>query len=375
MIAIGDDSLNPHGIVEYVSPKGPYSAFSKGKGETDTLLTLTLTMRHPHAQLEGGDRVERRKEPAVAERVEYDEFGLFHENASEYGLPFDTPPVVRRVFVEVKRGRRLSALVWQARDPELVLLHGGSQNAHTWDTVAMALDRPLLAIDLPGHGHSDGPGDQPEPHLNTQSNAADVAVAVRQLAPTAKGVVGMSRGGITTIALCAQAPELVRKIVLVDVLPGTKRERAKRIVDFINGPPSFASLDELLDRTAQVQPEPVTDRHFGGASCITPCSSLTGRGSGAGRGTASRFCGSPSRRKRRSRAYEQLWETVSRLTVPLLLVRGMRPGSVLVDEDEEELRRRLPSAQIVHMEEAGHSIQGDAPLELASLIKQFVFGN
>jgi pimeloyl-ACP methyl ester carboxylesterase len=33
----------------------------------------------------------------VVDRVEYDEFGLFHENAQEYGLPFDGPPVVRRV--------------------------------------------------------------------------------------------------------------------------------------------------------------------------------------------------------------------------------------------------------------------------------------
>ena len=43
------------------------------------------------------------------------------------------------------------------RRPNSVLLHGGGQNAHTWDTVALALDRPLLAVDLPGHGHSDWP--------------------------------------------------------------------------------------------------------------------------------------------------------------------------------------------------------------------------
>ncbi len=49
----------------------------------------------------------------------------------------------------------LSALRWGTAEPELVFLHGGAQNAHTWDTVALALNRPLLAIDLPGHGHSD----------------------------------------------------------------------------------------------------------------------------------------------------------------------------------------------------------------------------
>jgi pimeloyl-ACP methyl ester carboxylesterase len=156
----------------------------------------------------------------VSGREDYDEFGLFHENAAEYGLPFDRPPTVRRVFAGVPGGRRLSALMWQDGDPELVLLHGGSQNAHTWDTVAMTLGRPLVAIDLPGHGHSDGPGDRPEGHLDAHGNAVDVAEAIHQLALAAKAVIGMSLGGLTTIALYAEAPELVRKIILVDVLPG-----------------------------------------------------------------------------------------------------------------------------------------------------------
>ena len=92
----------------------------------------------------------------VPERQAYDEFGLFHENAAEYGLPYDGPPEVRRVDVEVSPGRAVSSLLWGNGPPELVLVHGGAQNAHTWDTVALALGRPLLAVDLPGHGHSDG---------------------------------------------------------------------------------------------------------------------------------------------------------------------------------------------------------------------------
>ena len=90
----------------------------------------------------------------------------------------------------------------------------------------MALNRPLVAIDLPGHGHSDGPGDHPEGQLDVHGNAADVAEAIRHLAPAAKAVIGMSLGGLTAIALSAEAPELVRKIVLVDVLPGIKAQRA-----------------------------------------------------------------------------------------------------------------------------------------------------
>ncbi len=36
----------------------------------------------------------------------------------------------------------------------MVFLHGGGQNAHTWDTVILGLGVPALAIDLPGHGRS-----------------------------------------------------------------------------------------------------------------------------------------------------------------------------------------------------------------------------
>src|SRR5438094_10267711 len=84
----------------------------------------------------------------------YDEFGLFDENAQEFGISLSAPPLVQRVAVEVSDGYELSALRWGSEEPQLVLLHGGAQNAHTWDTVALALDRPLVAIDLPGHGHS-----------------------------------------------------------------------------------------------------------------------------------------------------------------------------------------------------------------------------
>jgi pimeloyl-ACP methyl ester carboxylesterase len=59
--------------------------------------------------------------------------------------------------------------------------------------------------------------------------------------------------------------------------------------------------------------------------------------------------------------------------VPVLLARGMRPDSVLDDDSERELLRRLPFAEVVHVEEAGHSLQGDTPLELAAIIERFVF--
>jgi pimeloyl-ACP methyl ester carboxylesterase len=325
----------------------------------------------------------------MTDRFDYDEFGLFHENAAEYGLPYDRPPAVRRVFAEVAPGRRLSALAWQDKEPELVLLHGGAQNAHTWDTVAMALDRPLLAIDLPGHGHSDGPGVRAGGQLDARGNAVDVAAAVRVLAPGARAVVGMSLGGLTAIELGAEAPDLVRKLVLVDVLPGLKARRSQHIGDFVNGPASFASLDELLDRTiafnpsrsrsslrrgivhnAQQQPDGTWvwrwARHRGLAA---PPRQAPADQAGAGQTPSTGPVGPAADGTR----YAGLWVPLAEITVPLLLVRGMRPDSVLDDDDERELRRRMPSAEVVHVTEAGHSVQGDAPLELAAIIESFVF--
>ncbi len=55
-----------------------------------------------------------------------------------------------------------------------------------------------------------------------------------------------------------------------------------------------------------------------------------------------------------------------------MLVRGMRPQSVVDDADEVELVRRRPSARIEHVAGAGHSVQGDAPVELARLIESFL---
>ena len=48
----------------------------------------------------------------------------------------------------------ISALKFSDGSPHVVFLHGGGQNAHTWDTVIVGLGVPALAVDLPGHGRS-----------------------------------------------------------------------------------------------------------------------------------------------------------------------------------------------------------------------------
>jgi pimeloyl-ACP methyl ester carboxylesterase len=291
--------------------------------------------------------------------MDYDEFSLFHENAEEFGIPF-VPPVVDRTAVEVGSGRHLSALVWGESTPEVVLLHGGAQNAHTWDTVALALNRPLVAIDLPGHGHSDA-GRMGS--LDVRGIADDVAAAVRVLAPEARAVVGMSLGGITTLALADAAPELVRRVVLVDITPGVNRDKSQAILAFVNGPANFASFDDLLARTIE----------------HNPTRSVASLRRGILHNALQQPDGSWVWRYRRfaeggdtTPDFSTLWDTISSLRVPLLLVRGMRPQSVVDDADEAELLRRRPDAKVAHLAAAGHSVQGDTPVELAHLIEDFL---
>ena len=294
--------------------------------------------------------------------AEYDEFGLFADNAAEVGLPFDGPPVVERVSVPVDGERRVSALRWGTGPPEIVLIHGGAQNAHTWDTVALALDRPLLCVDLPGHGHSDWRDDHSywPAHL-----ADDVALVVRELAPAAELVVGMSLGGLTAICLAAQHPELARRLAIVDVTPGVDHAKAEPIVTFVSGPETFASFQEILDRTVEFNPtRSVSSLRRG----ILHNAKENADGSWTWRWDPMREWNFP---EGEVPDFDSLWGKVDEITAPILFLRGGAPGSVVGDEDEAELLQRQPTAEVVVVEGAGHSIQGDQPLELARLLAAF----
>lgn len=308
----------------------------------------------------------------MPERVPYDEFSYFRDNADEYGIAWNGPPRVRRESVPLGDGRSLSALVWGSSDPEVVFIHGGAQNAHTWDTVALALDRPLVAVDLPGHGHSDSPAVTTRAG-RAESMAGDVAIAVRELAPQARAVVGMSLGGITSMALTAVAPELVRKLVLVDITPGINADKAKAITDFVRGPATFPSFEELLARTIEHNPTR-TESSLRRGILHNAVQQDDGtwvwryRRDDSGPMPEDEDLDSGDQQAINAR----LWDVLGAVTVPVMLVRGMRPQSVVDDADEAELRRRLPTARVEHIEEAGHSVQGDTPVELASLIADFV---
>ena len=300
-----------------------------------------------------------------------DEFDLLAEAAAEAGLPpTGNWPAgdlqVRRLSYQLPGSdRQLSAIAWGSQPPELVLLHGGAQNARTWDTTLLALGRPALAVDLPGHGHSDWRDDH---NYTPDQLAEDIQHIVAELAPQAAGVVGMSLGGMTALLLADLQPQLVRRLVLVDITPGVNRAKAEPILEFIGGQQTFASFEEILGYTMEHNPtrsEASLRRGVLNNAKELADGSWTWRWDPTRMGAADAVDDSPEL------AFGAAWEALESLQVPLLLLKGGTSG--VVDEaDLAEVLKRRPEAEVVVVPDAGHSIQGDQPVELAGLLEQFL---
>ena len=292
-----------------------------------------------------------------AGKVAYDEFSFFAENVAEYSLGVSATPVVSRVVHVLEDGRHVSALKWGSATPKIVFVHGSAQNAHTWDTVCLALGEPILAVDLPGHGHSTWRDDG---DYSPRALAFDIAPVIEKHAPDAALVCGMSLGGLATLALAYQRPDLVNRLVMVDITPGVTGEKAKAITDFVNGPQSFASFDDLLART--VEHNPTRSRSSLRRGILHNARQLDDL-SWVWRYDRR----SHERRDRGTNVTAGMWDLIERLPCALTLVRG-GASPVVDDADVAELRRRKPDATVHVVEGAGHSVQGDRPRELAAIL-------
>ncbi len=294
---------------------------------------------------------------------EVDEFASLHEVAQELGIDPGFVPDVFRRSVELPGGQQVSVLVWGWGEPELVFLHGGGQNARTWDLVTLGLGRSAIAIDLPGHGHSSWRADQ---DYSAVRNAEAVAPVIAELAPRAAGVVGMSLGGLTSIRLASTHPDLVRRLVVVDVTPGsgaaaremTREQRGATILTA--GPESYATREEMVDAAVAASPRrPVSavQRGVRHNSRRLPDGRWVWRYDRQRAGSGDQMSG--------------LWADVDALTMPVMLVKGGE--SVFVTpEGLAEMRRRLPQLRVEEVAGSGHAVQSDQPAALIGLIADFI---
>lgn len=307
---------------------------------------------------------------------QYDEFALLHENAEEWDIPFGGRPVVsrhHRHVVSDGASGELSFIRWGDAPPQVVFLHGGGQNAHTWDTVALALGWPALSIDLPGHGHSYRRDDK---DYGPWANASAVAALLDEVLPTVGvdggvDVVGMSLGGATTMRLASSRPDLCRRVVMIDVTPQindpsremTTMERGS--VALIGGPPTYESFEEMAQAAIALSPF----RRAAGVRRGVRHNSYR-RPDGLWTWRYDLFGPWPEDRPN-TFDFMSLWDDVSHISCPAMFVRGGESKYVR-DEDEAEMRRRLPALRVESVAGAGHAVQSDRPLDLVRLLRDFV---
>lgn len=101
-----------------------------------------------------------------------------------------------------------------------VLLHGWGLHGGIWQETAQALsvDHRMIAVDLPGHGHS-----APLPGAYTLD---ELAAAVAGILPPHCCVIGWSLGGMVALNLAARFPDRVGQLILIAATPQFIADRA-----------------------------------------------------------------------------------------------------------------------------------------------------
>jgi pimeloyl-ACP methyl ester carboxylesterase len=95
----------------------------------------------------------------------------------------------------------------------LVLLHGGLMtiDLNFGPLLApLAAGRPVIAVELQGHGHTAG-SDRP---LSMETLAADVVALLDQLEVAQADVFGFSLGGLVAYSIALTAPERVGRLII-----------------------------------------------------------------------------------------------------------------------------------------------------------------
>jgi 2-succinyl-5-enolpyruvyl-6-hydroxy-3-cyclohexene-1-carboxylate synthase len=246
----------------------------------------------------------------------------------------------------------------------LVALHGFTGCATTWrDCLAgPGLAMETFVVDLVGHGQTDSPAALA--HYRMGAVVADLAALLDQLGLERVALLGYSMGGRVALQFAVAYPERVSTLLLESASPGIADhvERAARcrsdeaLAERIerDGVPAFVAEWEalpLFQSQARLAPAAWaaqrTQRLRNNACGLA--NSLRGMGAGA---------------------QEPIWQALSGLKMPVLLIVGVE------DEKYVTLARaiagRLQNARTVVVPEAGHTVHLEQPAVFSDAVRQFV---
>ena len=266
------------------------------------------------------------------------------------------------------RGLRFHYRDWSplvADAPTLILLHGFTGHARSWDSFAeTAVQRfRVLALDQRGHGETDW---SPHAEYGVYEMRDDLISFVRALNLDSYYLVGLSMGGMVAMHFAAQRPEGLQKVVIVDIAPEIAPVGARAIADGVQQSDVFDSVDQAFERARTANSTPPENVHFHRVRhslMRTEDGKWTFRYDRAFR----RLGNSPRRRPN----VQEGWEAISRISVPTLLLRGEN-SPLLTLEIAKKFESVVPNCEFVEIAGSGHSIPLDKPVEFGNAVLNFL---
>jgi pimeloyl-ACP methyl ester carboxylesterase len=262
-------------------------------------------------------------------------------------------------------GLRLHYLDWgNAAAPPMLLLHGFSGHAHTWDTFARAMcgEFSILALDQRGHGDSAWAKDGA---YTVDDHASDIAAFHDHLMLDPVVLIGLSMGGRNAMMFTAIHPGKVEKLVIVDVGPDinpTGAERVRRMA--AEAPEAFARIDDAVAYLKSYYPhasDAMLQHRVEHGLRRLPDGMYTWKYDKALR----------DQRRRGTAPAVDLWPAVRRIKVPTLIMRGSE-SDIFTVETAQRMHDLIPGSQFVEIQGAGHAIPADAPDAFEKAVREFL---
>lgn len=252
-------------------------------------------------------------------------------------------------------GVRLAADISGPADGVPILfLHGSGQTRQSWGKALGEGARRgyrTVALDLRGHGDSEW---SPDGQYELGLFADDLACVLGQFAAPPV-VVGASLGGLAGMLTAAQAPQLLRALVLVDITSRIEFDGTREVMDFMgSGLNGFASLEEAADAVAAYLPH--RDR--------PPDTRGLARNLRLRQGRYywhwdPAFMKMGENAQTRKDAPARLEAAARALILPTLLLRGGR-SRIVSEAGAREFLTLVPHAEHVNIADAHHMVAGDA---------------
>ena len=270
------------------------------------------------------------------------------------------------------RGLRFHYRDWPCRAeqrsggaPTLVLLHGYTGHARSWDAFAAAMtDRyRVIALDQRGHGETAW---APAGAYGIDDMTDDLTAFVAALGLTGFTLLGLSMGGMVAMEYAGRRPPELAAVVIVDIAPELVSSGAGRIRDGAKASDIFASRDAAFAAARAANPRPPEAHHRHRVD-----HSLMRLEEGTWTWRYDRALREVSALRPRDAA--TAWRSCEAITVPTLLIRGAE-SDLLSPEIAARMARTIPGAAFAEVAGAGHSVPLDAPEGFLAAARGFLRG-